>query len=64
MSGLVSLVIGVVILAWPDKPAMVIVGITAVYALIAGLANLASACSPAPWGCGRASATSRWAQCS
>ncbi|QTE26675.1 DUF308 domain-containing protein [Propioniciclava sp. MC1595] len=40
MSGLVSLVIGVVILAWPDKPAMVIVGITAVYALIAGLANL------------------------
>ncbi|WP_377107110.1 HdeD family acid-resistance protein [Propionicimonas sp. T2.31MG-18] len=40
VGGLVSLVIGVVILAWPGKTAMVIAGIIAVYAAIAGLVNL------------------------
>ena len=40
VSGLVSLVIGMLILAWPDKTAMVIAGFIAVWAAIAGLASL------------------------
>lgn len=41
VSGLVSLVVGVLILAWPAKTAMVVAGIIAVYAAIAGLVNIA-----------------------
>ncbi len=40
VSGLVSLLIGIIILAWPDKTAMVVAGIIAVWAAIAGLASL------------------------
>lgn len=39
-AGLVSLVVGVLILAWPVKTAVVVAGIIAVYAAIAGLVNL------------------------
>ncbi len=39
-SGLISLVFGVVMLAWPVKTAVVIAGMIALYAAIAGLANL------------------------
>ena len=41
VSGLISLIIGVVILAWPVKTATVVAGFVAVYALIAGVANIA-----------------------
>ncbi|MFT4109895.1 HdeD family acid-resistance protein [Propionicimonas sp.] len=41
ISGLVSLVVGILILAWPGKTAMVVAGIIAVYAAIAGLVNIA-----------------------
>ncbi len=41
MSGLVSVIVGVLILAWPAKTAMVVAGIIAVYALIAGVVNIA-----------------------
>lgn len=39
-SGLLSLIIGIVFLVWPEKSVMVIAGIIAVYAAIAGLVNL------------------------
>lgn len=41
IGGLVSLVVGILILAWPSKTAMVVAGIIAVYAAIAGVVNLA-----------------------
>ena len=41
VSGLISLIIGVVILAWPVKTATVVAGFVAVYALIAGVVNIA-----------------------
>lgn len=41
VAGLVSLVVGLLILIWPGKTAMVVAGIIAVYALIAGAVNLA-----------------------
>lgn len=41
VSGLLSVVVGVLILAWPTKTAMVVAGIIAVYAGLAGLVNLA-----------------------
>lgn len=41
VSGLLSLFIGVLIMAWPAKTAMVVAGIIAVYAGLAGLVNLA-----------------------
>jgi uncharacterized membrane protein HdeD (DUF308 family) len=41
ISGLVSLVIGIVILVWPLKTAIVIAGFIAAYAAIAGLVNIA-----------------------
>ncbi len=40
-SGVVSLLVGLLILVWPVKTAVVVAGIIAVYALIAGLVNLA-----------------------
>jgi len=41
ISGAVSLIIGVLILVWPVKTAVVVAGIIAVYAVIAGVVNLA-----------------------
>jgi uncharacterized membrane protein HdeD (DUF308 family) len=41
VSGAVSLIIGVLILVWPVKTAVVVAGIIAVYAIIAGVVNLA-----------------------
>ncbi len=41
VSGALSLVIGVVILVWPVKTAAVVAGIIAIYAVIAGVVNLA-----------------------
>ena len=41
VSGLVSLIVGVMILAWPAKTAVVVAGFIAVYAAIVGLADLA-----------------------
>lgn len=41
VSGAVSLIIGVLILVWPVKTAVVVAGIVAVYAVIAGVVNLA-----------------------
>lgn len=41
VGGLVSLIVGIVILVWPGKSAMVVAGIIAVWALIAGLVNIA-----------------------
>lgn len=41
VSGLISLIIGIVILAWPVKTATVVAGFVAVYALIAGVVNIA-----------------------
>ena len=41
VSGLVSLAIGMVILVWPVKTAVVVAGFIAAYAAIAGLVNLA-----------------------
>lgn len=41
VSGVVSLVIGLLILVWPVKTAVVVAGIVAVYAVIAGVVNLA-----------------------
>jgi uncharacterized membrane protein HdeD (DUF308 family) len=41
VSGAVSLIIGVLILVWPVKTAVVVAGIIAVYAVIAGVVNLA-----------------------
>ena len=41
ISGAVSLIIGVLILVWPVKTAVVVAGIVAVYAVIAGVVNLA-----------------------
>ena len=41
VTGAVALVVGIVILAWPVKTAMVIAGIIATYAGLAGIANLA-----------------------
>lgn len=43
VSGLLALVVGIVILVWPVKTAMVVAGIIAVYAAIAGLINLSIA---------------------
>ena len=40
-SGVVSLLVGLLILVWPVKTAVVVAGIIAVYAVIAGLVNLA-----------------------
>lgn len=40
IGGLLSLVIGLVILIWPDKSAMFLAGLIALYAGIAGLVNL------------------------
>jgi uncharacterized membrane protein HdeD (DUF308 family) len=41
VSGAVSLIVGLLILVWPVKTAIVVAGIIAVYAVIAGLVNLA-----------------------
>lgn len=41
VSGLLALVIGVVILVWPVKTAVVVAGIIATWAVIAGVVNLA-----------------------
>ncbi len=41
VSGAVSLIVGLLILVWPVKTAVVVAGIIAVYALIAGVVNLA-----------------------
>jgi uncharacterized membrane protein HdeD (DUF308 family) len=41
VSGAVSLIIGLLILVWPVKTAVVVAGIIAVYAVIAGVVNLA-----------------------
>lgn len=41
VSGLVSLIVGIVILVWPGKTAVVVAGIVAAYALIAGIVNIA-----------------------
>lgn len=41
VGGLVALAVGLLILLWPDKTAMVVVGIVAAYTLIAGVVNLA-----------------------
>jgi len=41
VSGAVSLVVGLLILVWPVKTAVVVAGIIAVYAVIAGVVNLA-----------------------
>lgn len=41
VSGAVSVVIGLLILVWPVKTAVVVAGITAVYAVMAGVVNLA-----------------------
>ncbi|HSK33757.1 MAG TPA: DUF308 domain-containing protein [Propionicimonas sp.] len=41
VSGAVSLVVGLLILVWPVKTAVVVAGIIAVYAVIAGIVNLA-----------------------
>jgi len=41
VSGAVSLIMGVLILVWPVKTAVVVAGIIAVYAVIAGVVNLA-----------------------
>ncbi len=41
VSGAVSAVIGLLILVWPVKTAVVVAGIIAVYAVIAGVVNLA-----------------------
>ncbi len=43
VSGLLTLFIGILILAWPVKSAAVVAGIVAIYAVIAGLINLAIA---------------------
>ncbi len=40
VSGAVSLIIGLLILVWPVKTAVVVAGIIAVYAVIAGVVNL------------------------
>ena len=37
VGGLLALVVGVLILVWPDKSAMVVAAIVAVYAIVAGL---------------------------
>lgn len=41
LSGLVSLVVGILIIGWPTKVVAVLAGIIAVYAAIAGIVNLA-----------------------
>lgn len=41
VAGLLSLIIGILILVWPGKTAMVVAGIIAVWALLAGLVNIA-----------------------
>jgi uncharacterized membrane protein HdeD (DUF308 family) len=41
VSGALSLIIGLLILVWPVKTAVVVAGIIAVYAVIAGVVNLA-----------------------
>lgn len=41
VSGLLALFVGILILAWPVKTAAVVAGFIAVYAVIAGLINLA-----------------------
>ncbi len=41
VSGLLSLIMGIVFLVWPVKTAVVVAGIVAIYAVIAGLVNLA-----------------------
>ncbi len=41
VGGLLSLIVGVVILAWPVKTAIVVAGIIAAYAAIAGVVNIA-----------------------
>ncbi len=41
VGGLLMLVIGILVLAWPGKTAVVVAGFIAVYAAIAGLVNLA-----------------------
>lgn len=41
VSGAVSLVVGLLILVWPVKTAVVVAGIIAVYAVVAGVVNLA-----------------------
>jgi uncharacterized membrane protein HdeD (DUF308 family) len=40
-SGVVSAVIGILILVWPVKTAVVVAGIIAIYAVIAGVVNIA-----------------------
>ena len=42
VSGIVTLLVGVAILVWPGRSAQVLVGLLAVYAVIAGLAYLAA----------------------
>lgn len=37
VAGVLALIVGILILAWPDKTAMVVTGIIAVYAIVAGL---------------------------
>ncbi|MCR2762082.1 DUF308 domain-containing protein [Microbacterium sp. zg.B48] len=37
ISGVLSLIVGILILAWPDKTAMVVTAIIAIYAIAAGL---------------------------
>lgn len=41
VGGLLALIIGIVILVWPDKTAMVVAAIIAIWALFAALVNLA-----------------------
>lgn len=41
LSGLLALIIGILILVWPGKTAVVVAGIIVVYAAIAGIVNLA-----------------------
>ncbi len=41
VAGLIALIMGVVILAWPAKSASVVAGFVAVYALIAGVVSIA-----------------------
>ncbi|MFT3862444.1 HdeD family acid-resistance protein [Micropruina sp.] len=41
IAGTISLIVGIVILVWPGKSAMVVAGIIAVWLLLAGIVNLA-----------------------
>ena len=40
VSGALSLVIGLLVLLWPDRTAQVLVGIVSIYVIIAGLVNI------------------------